>query len=47
MVFRDTYVQRISSKLKLVVLFYFSVTSKKKGSGWNFIAHIYKEIVQN
>ena len=47
MEFLDTYIQRNSSKLKLFVFFYFPLTSCKKGDGWSFMAHMYKEIVQN
>ena len=46
MEFSDTYIQRNSSKLKVFLFFYFPLTSCKKGNGWSFMAHIYKEIVQ-
>ena len=46
MEFSGTYIQRNSSKIKLVVFCYFPVKSCKKSSGWSFHTHIYKEIVQ-
>ena len=47
MEFLDTYIQRISSELKLVYFSYFPVTSCKKGGEWCFGTYIYKEIVEN
>ena len=46
MEFLGTYIQRNNSKLKLVLFFYFPVTSCKKGGGSNFGTHIYKDLVQ-
>ena len=36
----DICIQRNSSKLKLVLFFYFHVTSYKKGDEWSFWRHI-------
>ena len=41
------YIQRISSKLKLVLFSYFPVTSCEKGGAGCFQKYIYKEIVEN
>ena len=44
--FSDTHIQRSRSKLKLVLLCNFPMTCCKKGGGYSFRAHIYKDIIQ-